>query len=74
VAKVNYARLAMPALVIVGDQDRVTPAAQSRKTARALTGPVDYHEIAGAGHWLFHVPVVTKVGDLIEGWLAGFRG
>lgn len=69
VAKVNYARLAMPALVIVGDQDRVTPAAQSRQTARALMGHVDYHEIAGAGHWLFHVPVVTKVGDLIEGWL-----
>jgi pimeloyl-ACP methyl ester carboxylesterase len=73
VAKINYNRLAMPALVIVGDEDRVTPAAQSRNTARALTGAVDYHAVSGAGHWLFHAPVVGKVGDLIERWLGQFQ-
>ena len=68
--RVNYARLAMPALVIVGCADRITPVAVSRGTARALTGEVDYHEIAGMGHWQFHEPVVARVGGLIEDWLA----
>lgn len=69
-AKVDYARLAMPALVMVGTEDRITPAGIARATARAWAGPVDYYELPGAGHWLFHTPVVERVGDLMGGWLA----
>lgn len=67
---IDYRKLAMPALVVVGSADRITPAALSRATARRLTGPIDYHEITGAPHWLFHPPVVTAVGDILEDWLA----
>ena len=70
-AKVDYARLAMPSLVIVGAEDRITPPVVARGTARRLTGVVDYHELTGTGHWLFHEPVVDRVAALIDAWLPG---
>lgn len=71
--KVDYARLGKPALVIVGTEDRITVPGISRATARRLRGVVDYHEIAGAGHWLFWGETEGKVGDWIEGWLGQFE-
>lgn len=68
--RVDYGRLRMPALVMVGDRDRITPVATARATARRLTGVVDYREIAGSGHWLFHAPVVDKVAAEIDRFLA----
>jgi pimeloyl-ACP methyl ester carboxylesterase len=68
-AKVDYARLTCPALIVSGLEDRITPTGVARATARAWTGPVDYHELPGVGHWLFHSPVVERVATLIEGWL-----
>ncbi|KAB7644059.1 alpha/beta hydrolase [Polymorphobacter fuscus] len=70
--KVDYARLGQPALVIVGSEDRTTVPAISRATARKLTGPIDYHEIAGAGHWLFWGATELRVGALIAEWLGQF--
>lgn len=69
-ATVDYSRLTMPALVVVGTEDRITPAAIARATARNLAGKVDYEELPGTGHWLFHEPVVHRVATLIDGWLA----
>ena len=40
-----------------------------RATSRQIAGPVDYHELPGVGHWLFHEPVVDRVAALIEAWL-----
>jgi pimeloyl-ACP methyl ester carboxylesterase len=68
-ATVDYARLTMPALVVVGEEDRITPVSIARATARELRGPVDYRELPGAGHWLFHEPVVSEAAGLIEGFL-----
>ncbi len=68
--RVDYARLDQPALVIVGSADRITVPGISRATARKLRGIVDYHEIAGAGHWLFWGDLEARVGDYIEDWLA----
>lgn len=70
--KVDYARLSKPALVIVGCEDRITGPGISRATARKLRGTVDYHEIAGAGHWLFWGETEVKVGDWIARWLGRF--
>jgi pimeloyl-ACP methyl ester carboxylesterase len=67
---VDYGRLGQPALVIVGTEDRITVPGISRATARNLVGPIDYHEIPGAGHWLFWGENEARVGDLIEDWLA----
>jgi pimeloyl-ACP methyl ester carboxylesterase len=70
-AKVDYSRLNMPALVVVGDRDRITPVATARATARQLTGQVDYRELSGVGHWLFHEPVLGRVAAEIEAFLKG---
>ena len=70
--KVDYARLGKPALVIVGTADRITVPGISRATARKLRGIVDYHELAGVGHWLFWGDTEVKVGDWIERWLGQF--
>lgn len=53
-SQVDYARLAIPALVIFGLQDRIATAGTSRATARQLRGRVDYEEWADCGHWFFH--------------------
>lgn len=73
-ARVDYARLAMPALVLVGDRDRITPVATARATARQLTGQVDYRELSGVGHWLFHEPVAGRVASEIDGFLRTMPG
>ena len=72
--RVDYARLSAPTLVIVGERDRITPPAIARATARRLAGPVDYHELAQAGHWLWHEPVGARVATLVEDWLAAHFG
>lgn len=69
-SRVDYARLTMPALVMVGDHDRITPIALARATARRLPGAVDYRELAGVGHWLFHTPVVERVIAETDAFLA----
>ena len=71
--KVDYAKLTKPALVIVGGDDRTTVPGISRKTARKLRGTVDYHELAGVGHWLFWGEAEVQVGDWIAGWLGQFE-
>lgn len=68
-ATVDYARLDCPALIVTGTVDRITPMTIARATARRWIGPVDYHELPGVGHWLFHAPVVDRVATLIEAWL-----
>lgn len=70
--RVDYARLGKPALVIVGSEDRITVPSISRETARRLAGAVDYHEIAGSGHWLFWGAVELQIGVLIADWLGQF--
>jgi len=67
--RVDYARLKMPALVIVGAADRITVPAIARATARAITGPVDYHELPDTGHWLWDGAAGDRVADLALGWL-----
>lgn len=68
-ATVDYAHLTCPTLIVTGTADRITPTGIARATARAWSGPVDYHELPGVGHWLFHAPVVERVGELMSDWL-----
>lgn len=69
-ATVDYARLTCPALIVTGTADRITPSGIARATARSWAGPVDYHELPGTGHWLFHAGVVERVHGLMSDWLA----
>ncbi|MBV8972748.1 MAG: alpha/beta hydrolase [Sphingomonadaceae bacterium] len=66
---VDYARLTMPALVVVGGRDRITPAAIARATARRLV-QVDYEELPHVGHWLWWGEVEARVGEVAVAWLA----
>ena len=66
---VDHAALTMPALIVVGERDRITPVGIARATARKLTR-VDYHELPGVGHWLWWGAVEARVGDLVADWLA----
>lgn len=62
-ATVDYAQLSCPALVLVGDADRITPKDISRATARRLSGPVTYKELAGFGHWVVGAQAAPIVAD-----------
>ncbi len=68
--RVDHSRLDVPALVVAGGNDRITPAAIARATARVLPGTVDYHELPRTGHWLWWGPVEDEVGGIVERWLA----
>ncbi len=72
-SRVTYQRLGMPSLVITGLEDRIVPAAVSRKTARLLASGgarVDYEEWPNVGHWLFHDAVRPKLAAAISRFVA----
>ncbi len=64
-ATVDYAALTCPALVLVGNQDRITPPSVSRAAARRLAGPVTYRELDSFGHWVVGVDGSPKVAAAI---------
>lgn len=66
---VDYSRLSHSALVVVGTNDRITPIEVARATTRKLPKDSSYREIDGAGHWLFHEPVVSTLNQIIENYL-----
>lgn len=68
--RVDYGRLKCPALIVVGALDRITVPPIARATARQLQGPIDYHELPGAGHWLWHGAIGDRVATLAIDWLA----
>lgn len=68
--RVDYAKLNRPVLIVVGSEDRITPVAIARATARRLAGRADYRELDGVGHWLFHDPVREQVAKSLDSFLA----
>jgi pimeloyl-ACP methyl ester carboxylesterase len=72
-ARVDYARLTMPSLLVIGSADRMTTPAITRNTARALAAGgarVEVEEVQGAGHWLFHDAVRPKIAGAISRFAA----
>lgn len=72
-ARVDYARLAMPSLVVTGLDDRIVSPETSRKTARLLAGAgarVDFEAWTGVGHWLFHDAVRPRVAAAVARFVA----
>jgi pimeloyl-ACP methyl ester carboxylesterase len=66
---IDYRRLTHPALVIIGEDDRITPPPIARATARVLAGPVDFHPLPGVGHWLFWGDPEARITALLADWL-----
>lgn len=72
-AKVDYARLTMPTLVVTGLDDRIVPPETSRKTARLLAAAgarVDFEAWPGVGHWLFHDAVRPRVAAAVARFMS----
>lgn len=67
--RIDHARLTMPTLIVVGEHDRMAPPAVARATARRIAGRIDYHELPGAGHWLWHGAVEEAVAQLAIRWI-----
>ena len=65
----RVAAIAVPALVIVGEEDKVTPADLSRELARTISG-ARLHAIAGAGH-LANIETPGEFNRLVETFIAG---
>jgi pimeloyl-ACP methyl ester carboxylesterase len=62
-ATVDYTALTSPALVLVGDQDRITPPSVSRAAARRMPGAVTYKEMHGFGHWVIGAQAGPQVAS-----------
>jgi pimeloyl-ACP methyl ester carboxylesterase len=67
---VDYTRLTQPALVMCGDEDRITPLDVARATARRLPGKVSFRELDGFGHWIIGEEGGPKVIAAMEPFLA----
>ena len=68
----DAAKVAMPAAVLVGTQDRITPPANARRAFDALPGPSQrhlYREISAAGHALPQeqpAEVARAIAEIVE--------
>jgi pimeloyl-ACP methyl ester carboxylesterase len=61
----------VPALVIVGSDDAVTPPEEARRMASAIPG-AQFEEIAGAGH-LTNLESATRFNELLDDFLRASR-
>lgn len=65
-------QLTMPALVMVGDADRLTPIRQARRLAEAMP-QAELHVVPGAGHML-PLEAHARVSDELRGFADGVAG
>jgi pimeloyl-ACP methyl ester carboxylesterase len=63
-------RIKIPALVISGAEDAITPAAEARQWSAKIAG-AKYVEIPGAGH-LANLERPDLFNQAVSQWLAGF--
>jgi pimeloyl-ACP methyl ester carboxylesterase len=66
---VDYGKIKVPALVVCGTADRITPLDVARATARKLQAGVTYRELNGSGHWIIGDVDGPKVITMIESYL-----
>ena len=65
----RVAKIAVPTLVLVGDQDKVTPPALSQGLAEAIPG-ARLQIIAGAGH-LTNMEMPDRFNAIVETFIEG---
>lgn len=61
--------LAVPALVVVAEHDRIIPHADSKEVFDALAGDKTWIEIPGAGHSMFGDKPRHEASEAVIGWL-----
>lgn len=68
-SRVDEAKIDVPVLVLVGDQDRMTPPAVARKIAAKYRSVSTLKVLPGHGHTLPAEPDWEEIAAFIEGWL-----
>ncbi len=68
-SRVDEAKIDVPVLVLVGDQDRMTPPAVARKIAAKYRSVSTLKVLPGHGHTLPAEPDSEEIAAFIEGWL-----
>lgn len=63
-----------PVLCVAGEFDRVNPPKTVASIARRYRERGDYHEIAGASHWLIGEPGWQNTGRHVLQWVEGVAG
>ncbi len=72
-AAVAWHRVRCPVLVLVGDQDKVTPASSVRGIA-GLLPRAEFAVLPGLSHFIFGEPGEMAVTEAVRRWLAGLAG
>jgi pimeloyl-ACP methyl ester carboxylesterase len=68
-ANVEASDITCPVLVIVGSQDRMTPASVVRKIAQKYEAVATYRELPDHAHWLLVEPGWQEIAEGIADWL-----
>ncbi|MCB0943937.1 MAG: alpha/beta fold hydrolase [Mycobacterium sp.] len=71
-ARVDYASISGPVLVIGAGRDRIVPPRNVRRIAKRFRNGI-YAEIADSDHMVFSGAALTKTMGHIDSWLAGSR-
>lgn len=68
-SKIDESKVTCPILVIVGKQDRMTPASIVRRVARKYKAVSTYKEFQNHAHWILAEPQWQEVAEYIADWL-----
>lgn len=68
-ARVKVAQVRCPVLIIVGKEDRITPAVVVRRLARKYGERATYRELDNHSHWLIEEPGWEGIAAYIDSWL-----
>ncbi|MEW6334905.1 MAG: alpha/beta hydrolase [Thermodesulfobacteriota bacterium] len=68
-ASIDERKIDDPMLVVVGAEDRITPASVNLRIARKYKGYATYMEFPRHAHWIFGEPGWERVAASIHGWL-----
>lgn len=67
-------KLKMPVLLIVGDNDKVTPVEHQRLFYEKLPGPKELHIIEGAEHTFRETKHLKEIQQIISHWITSIDG
>ena len=68
-SKVDEKNISCPILIIVGTEDKITPASVVRKIADKYREIAVYKEFENHGHWIIGEPGWEKIAGYTSGWL-----
>lgn len=67
--RVDEKKVKCPVLVLVGQEDRITPAPVVKRVAEKYKGVSAYREFTGHAHWLIGEPGWQQIAATIDLWL-----